>query len=576
MTRAIGYVYARFSSKRQGRGSSLHRQTQDTVAGESPESWCARNRVTLDTSLTFRDLGASAWRGEKQVELLAFLEMVKTGRVRRGSYLLVERVDRITRKGLDEGSDLLKKILKAGVSIVTLANGRVYGPEAVKGLMKGWLELEMQLEAAHEYSVALSGRVRAAWEVMRKKARNGTLVSARMPPWLRAVGTGGERRAVVIPEKAAVVQRVFDLAVAGWGVTRIVRALTKDGTPPLTGRGWSRVSLRRLLADRAVLGEYQPTTLDQHGKRVKDGEAVGGYFPAVVDEATFAKARACLGDRRNRRAARGSLVLNVFSGLLRDARVRGPNGQPVSYVAAERVEKDGRRHHVLMSASDTAADGRKAGSFPLEVFEPAVLGLLREVDPRELLPPGGEADEVLTLAGELSAVEARIAELEAELAGDGDVPALARVLRQLEARRKDMAGRLADARLRAASPASEAWGEAKSLLDVIAEAADPADAKVRLRAVLRRLIDSVWLVVVPRGRDRLVAVQIWFTGTEERHRDYLILHRPPRANRSARTEGGFWVHSFADVLEPVYDLRVRKDAVALEQALLELDLAGLA
>jgi DNA invertase Pin-like site-specific DNA recombinase len=572
MTRPIGYSYVRFSSKKQGKGSSLHRQTQDTLAGESPESWCAKNGVTFDTSLTFRDLGASAYRGEKQGELLGFLDMVKTGRVRRGSFLLVERVDRITRKGLDEGSDLLKQILKAGVSIVTLANGRVYGPEAVKGLMKGWLELEMHLEAAHEYSVALSGRVRAAWEVMRTKARGGTLVSAKMPPWLRAVGTGAERRAVVVPEKAALVQRIFDLAVAGWGVTRIVRALTRDGTPPLTGRAWGRTTLHRLLSDRAVLGEHQPTRLDQDGRRVKDGPPVENYFPAVVDEATFGKAQACLGGRRNRRAASESQVLNLFSGLLRDARSRTPDGRPVSYIVAGRVERNGQRHTVLMSRAHTGADGGKAASIPLDVFEAAALALLREVDPRELLPPSGEADEVLTLAGELSAVEARALQLEAELAEGGDVPALARVLRQLEARRKGLADRLADARLRAASPASEAWGEAKSLLDVLAAAPDPADAKLRLRAVLRRLVESVWLLVVPRGRDRLCAVQMWFTGGERR-RDYLIYHRPDRANQHGVAKGGWSARSLADVAAPGdLDLRRPEDAHLLEQHLAEMDL----
>src|SRR5262245_30681311 len=119
--RAIGYSYVRFSSTRQRKGSSLHRQTEDTVAGESPQSWCARNDVAFDQSLTFRDLAKSAFVGEKQVELQAFLDGIQSGRIRPGSFLLVERVDRISRKGVDEGMDKIKKILNAGVSIVTLA-----------------------------------------------------------------------------------------------------------------------------------------------------------------------------------------------------------------------------------------------------------------------------------------------------------------------------------------------------------------------------------------------------------------------------------------------------------------------
>src|SRR5205814_5631215 len=135
-------------------------QTQDTLAGGSPESWCARNNVVFDTGLTFRDLGKIAYTGEsaRQGELRAFLDAVKTGRIRSGSYLLVERVDRITRQGVDEGMDVIKAILRKGVNIVTLANGRVYGPDSVKGLMKGLLELQMYLEQAQQYSQALSAR----------------------------------------------------------------------------------------------------------------------------------------------------------------------------------------------------------------------------------------------------------------------------------------------------------------------------------------------------------------------------------------------------------------------------------
>lgn len=527
----IAYSYLRFSSKKQAKGSSFYRQTEDTIAGESPESWCRRNSVTLDTSLTFRDLGRSAFRGEKQEALKTFLEYVKTGRIRPGSYLLVERVDRITRKGLDEGSDLLKAILKAGITIVTLGNGRVYGPGAVKGLMKGWLELQMYLEAAHEYSEALSKRVSAAWEVMHKKAREkGILVSAKMPPWLRAVGEGDERRAVPIPEKVAVVQRVFDLLIAGKGVTRIVRTLTKDGTPPLTrGQGWSTTTVRRLLRDRALLGEHQPRT-GRHKESKKVGDTIEGYYPAIISEATFGRAAALLGSRKRRTAGRESEVLNVFTGLLKDARNPG-----LSYQAFLRIE-NGRRHHVLMPP----VTARTRVSFPFEPFERAILGELREIEPKDLLPPKDGEDEVLTLSGEVAAVEARIAELEAELE-EGPVASVARVLRKLEVRKDELNAQLAEARLRSASPLSESWGEARSLLDVISSAPDPTEAKVRLRGVLRRIVKSIWMLVVPRGRTRLAIVQAFFTGGGVR--EWLVIYRPVRTNGISRQPARLYVDS---------------------------------
>src|SRR5262249_13723500 len=157
-------------------------------------------------------------------------------------------------------------------------------------------------------------------------------------------------------------------------------------------------------------------------------------FPRVISDATFHKARQCLGDRKFRSAARQSEFTHVFSGLLKDARGGIGDGKAASYIAALRIEKDrrlirgklrrvgeGRRHHVLISTADVGKRGGMMCSFPLPAFEEAMLSLLQEIDPAELLPPRGEANEVVTLSAEVAAIEARIGELEAELEEGGDV-----------------------------------------------------------------------------------------------------------------------------------------------------------
>jgi hypothetical protein len=52
-------------------------------------------------------------------------------------------------------------------------------------------------------------------------------------------------------------------------------------------------------------------------------------------------------------------------------------------------------------------------------------------------------------------------------------------------------------------------------VDVLANA-HPQDVRLRLRAALRRIIDSIWLLVVPRGRDRLCVAKVRFTGGGQR------------------------------------------------------------
>src|SRR5262249_31891108 len=69
-------------------------------------------------------------------------------------------------------------------------------------------------------------------------------------------------------------------------------------------------------------------------------------------------------------------------------------------------------------------------------------------------------------------------------------------------------------------------------------------AVVRLRAALRRVVDGVFLVVVPRGRDWLMVAQFDFVGG--RRRSYLVFARAPAANRDSRRPGRLFCQSWKD------------------------------
>jgi hypothetical protein len=122
----------------------------------------------------------------------------------------------------------------------------------------------------------------------------------------------------------------------------------------------------------------------------------------------------------------------------------------------------------------------------------------------------------------------------------------------------------------AAHPLSEAWGQAKSLLDVV----QTAEQRLRLRSLLRRIVEDIHVLVVPRGWDRLAAVQMRFKGSEE-VRSYLIVQRKGRASRfrGERAEDTWGVISLRETGTP--DLR-RQDQVALfREELQTLDLTAI-
>jgi DNA invertase Pin-like site-specific DNA recombinase len=598
----IAISYVRFSTPEQAEGDSLRRQTADT------EAWCQRSGIPLDTSLSIRDLGVSAFKGKHRSDKAAlggFLEAVRRGRVPRGSYLVIENLDRLSREDERTALRLWLDILDAGVNIVQLHPETVFRHE--RSDMADIIRAIIELSRGHSESVIKSGRIAKAWEEKRRKARlpgaARVIATGRLPGWVDRVGG----RLILVPERADVVRRIFDLACGGYGIMAIVKRLTADGVPafvvprrvkktPPSGRSaykgeWTRSFVADVLADRRVLGEYQP-----YRDGEPDGEPIRDYYPAVVTEREFYAARdgaarrrrgpgrpeglltkeeresresrrvAAREGRRARRRGEANRDQNVypFSGLVFNA----SGGDPY-YVAAGRNGADGPRR-LLVNANAIEGRGR-CHSFPLTTFERAVLSMLREVNPREVLGEGDGVDEVAVLDGRLELVRAKIAELEAALE-EGEVAAVARKLREREAEEKELIARRDEASRKAASPLSEAWGEARSLLTTLDDAPDPKDARLRLRAALRRVIDSIWMLVVSRGRDRLAAVQVWFA-EGRRQRSYLILHRPPKANASGRTAGGWWARSLAsDAIPGELDLRDRDHAARLEAVLAGLEL----
>jgi DNA invertase Pin-like site-specific DNA recombinase len=118
----VAISYIRFSSAQQSEGDSLRRQLEMT------RTYATKQSLLLDESLTYRDLGVSGWKGKHRTEgmLKALLDGIKFGRVRRGTALLVERLDRLTREGFMTGVSLMMDILKAGIEVHSVASGRIF------------------------------------------------------------------------------------------------------------------------------------------------------------------------------------------------------------------------------------------------------------------------------------------------------------------------------------------------------------------------------------------------------------------------------------------------------------------
>jgi hypothetical protein len=147
---------------------------------------------------------------------------------------------------------------------------REFGPESLKSLSKGSLELLLILERAHEESAMKSHRRAHGWKRARDKARaNGTPVMKLCPAWLEVTPDGYR----IKEGAAAVVRRIFSLCLDGMGTEAITNLLVSEQAPtPGRSGGWNRSYVHRLLTNPAVIGTYQPHRKVAVEVEAKDGK----------------------------------------------------------------------------------------------------------------------------------------------------------------------------------------------------------------------------------------------------------------------------------------------------------------
>lgn len=306
--RPKAYSYARISTKKQVRGDGLRRQL------EASARYAAEHGLELQED-TFEDWGVSAFDASNATrgKLAAFVGAVKSGRIRPGCFLLVENLDRLSRSQASVAYNLLVEIVELGVKVVTLSDGRVYDRESLNSDTIALMLAILSFARANEESEIKSKRVAAAHQ--RKRALRDPFAFGQGPGWLRpnADKTGWEP----IPERVESVRKVFELAAAGFGAKYIARRANAEGWPvPGRARSWHATLPHKLVHNRRVLGEFEPSRLVR-GKRVPTGEVWEGYYPQIVSAELFYAAAAASARRQNLPKRRDSTYRNIFQGLLR-------------------------------------------------------------------------------------------------------------------------------------------------------------------------------------------------------------------------------------------------------------------
>lgn len=521
----IAYSYLRFSSPQQAAGDSVRRQVEKTA------QWCQRNKVELDSSMKLRDEGVSAFKGKNRENpdthaLAAFLDAVRTGRVPRGSYLVVESLDRLSREKIRPALTLLLNLIECGIKVVQLLPAEVVYDEDVEPMQL--LMAVMELNRGHSESKVKSERVGAAWAKKQREAGE-RIVTKRLPGWVHLRNGKLE----LDPAKVAVVRRIFQLAISGHGVNAIARELNADDIPTM-GRKvflnrkvrWNETVVYHVLKSRATYGLYQPHK-GRNGTREPVGRPVENYYPAAVTQDIYLQARAAMKGRKRRGAGRRGKHVNMFAGLLMDA-----------------VSKSSLTYkHVSGRGSSLVPVGAKQGhgtpwsSFAAVPFETAVLAGLREVPASEVRADSTAASRVEALRAEKGRLDALVEAWKAQMDNLEKVAAVAERLAQYGDELANIDAALAEAQREAAQAGGDPWGEFVSLA-VVLDRDNSDEMRSRVKAAIRRCVTRIWCAFGKADRRRIALARVELVVGKAR--EFIIIYEQGRANGYAKKPGKLW------------------------------------
>jgi DNA invertase Pin-like site-specific DNA recombinase len=324
------FSYKRFSTPAQEQGDSLRRQTA------MAQAWADRMGVPLDTELKLTDRGVSAYTGaNKDVGALGeFLKAVEEGTVPKGSWLLVENLDRLSREPAFDASYTMQGIIRAGVAVVDLSDngglGREYNTETLRsqeGLMH-MMAMLLSFARGNQESAQKARRVGEAYANKRTVFASDQKLTKpytkRLPAWIRWNESTASYE--LIEDRTELLRWMFEMADDGLGAHSIAAHLNETNEDTWGAGGWKaaywhRSYIRKILTNKAAIGIFVPhRVVKVDGKRTKQRipEApIAHRFPAAVDRELFERVNARLSTTEARGRNTKEPVRSIFAGIMK-------------------------------------------------------------------------------------------------------------------------------------------------------------------------------------------------------------------------------------------------------------------
>jgi hypothetical protein len=462
----------------------------------------------------FYDEDASAWTGNRGPDLEAAQERAAALVAEDGScVLLTQHPDRLARGNVTDAAHLVEYVIWARKTGVELCS--VQAPDTFRDLIHAVLMGERNWEDSKRKSEAVGSGKRRAFE-------RGEPGGGQAPDGFEVLRDVDERGSVrrtyrLQPERAPIIELIYELHELGWGRASIVRELNRRGLRTQAGRPWDPRSVDDKLTNPAYAG-----AIVWHRGEPDQEINWNGQYPRLIEPERW---RRLMAAREARDKARGSNRSprgrnhsnHALARLARCLRC----GEPMRPVTGTyRRKRDGGRRRTYLCASVHGQTGLcDQPSIDAEAVDAHVVAALERYLGnferwREQIASSQESEQqklqrqVDQAREELTALDRNVVRLEAHAeryleAGEGEK---ADAVFELLARRREERGRV-EARMSATEGALEAVPSevpTDAMLDfynalqaAVRGRLEGADTMARVNDALRDLFQAFYLDIRP-------------------------------------------------------------------------------
>lgn len=289
------YAYIRYSSKAQGGADrdSVDRQMS------SIEAITKRQKIELLPENIFSDTGVSGYDGSnsRTGKLKELIDRINSLEIRKGDYVFVESIDRLSRQRLLQAKELVNNILEKGIVLITTIDGQRYEkPNDVNGIddLQQDILLSVISKRAHEESRTKSIRRKSAWNRAKASAETDQKIfNAHNPPY--GIYFDKKTNSFKINEdEAKEIRQIFE-SLKYVGVSQAIREM--NGT---SKRKWTNKNVSHLFSTKYPLGYYMAQRRDENKRKVFESY-VENYYPQIISFELWQEVRNAMEGRKHRK-----------------------------------------------------------------------------------------------------------------------------------------------------------------------------------------------------------------------------------------------------------------------------------